>query len=96
MWQALKTQGINADTAEISFIGVSPKHQGKKIGTRLLDYVNRWSNNMNISYLQTKTANQELRRFYIARYQAHEVQSYNISNKEYSVLKWPTAQLDPE
>lgn len=88
--QALKRREISEGVAEISFIAVSPKYQGRAIGSDMLDYANQWCRERRIAFLQTKTANQLLRDFYVRVYRAEEIGGYDLLGRHYSELKWAT------
>jgi GNAT superfamily N-acetyltransferase len=90
--QALAKSNVTADCAEIAFIAVSPEFQGIGIGREMLDHAKEWCNHRNISFLQTKTANQSLRQFYMKRFSAHEIRRYQMLGRCYSELRWPTSE----
>ncbi len=92
--QAMRTLPLKSDTAEIAFFVVSPAHQGGGIGKAMLDYAVQVCREEKVTFLQTKTANQTLRNYYMKKYFAEEVDRYSVCGKIYSVLKWPTLPTD--
>lgn len=88
--QALKKQGINKDSAEISIIAILPKYQGKSIGRYLIHYAGQLCFSRNIKYLQTKTANELLLAYYIREHSAELLSSYELQGRRYSEVKWTT------
>lgn len=91
LMQAFRKLNVVDDSAEISFIAVSPNYQGQGIGKKMLIYANQWCFERGILFLQTKTANQSLREFYIKNFFAEELVQYRLLGRNYSELKWSTA-----
>lgn len=88
--QAVKKEDFSQEVAEISFIAVSPKYQGKSIGRDLIGFATQWGFNEGIKYFQTKTANELLLTYYIKEYAAEVLSSYNLCGKHYSEVRWVT------
>lgn len=91
LMQAFRKLKVIDDSAEISFIAVSPNYQGQGIGRKMLIYANQWCCERGILFIQTKTANQSLREFYMKNFFAEEVVRYRLLGRNYSELKWSTA-----
>ncbi len=92
LMQAFKRFETVDDAAEISFIAVSPNYQGQGAGKEMLIYANKWCRESGITFIQTKTANQSLRSFYLKKFSAEEVRKYRLVDRCYSELKWSTSQ----
>lgn len=92
--QFIKSTAVDESTAEISFIAVKPEYQGNGLGRALLDYANQLCVNKKLFSMQTKTANQQLKKFYIREFQAKELYSFDVGRKKYSLLKWSTGQTN--
>jgi ribosomal protein S18 acetylase RimI-like enzyme len=88
--QALKRKELQGDSAEISFIAVKPEYQGMSVGRDLIGYGTEWCFDQGIKFLQTKTANDKLRNFYVKKYSAEIVNRYVLCGRDYSEVKWPT------
>ena len=86
--QAIKKENIDRDAAEISFIAVSPRHQGKSIGSSMITYGTQWCFNKGIKHLQTKTANEFLLGYYIKEYAAEVLSDYYLCGRHYSEVRW--------
>jgi len=86
--QAIKKENINRDAAEISFIAVSPRHQGKSIGRSMITCGTQWCFKKGIKYLQTKTANEWLLDYYIKEYAAEVLSDYYLCGRHYSEVRW--------
>lgn len=86
--QSLKKENIGQDAAEISFIAVLPKYQGKSIGRGLISYGVQWCFKRGIKYVQTKTANEFLLSYYVREYSAEILSSYDLFGRHYSEVRW--------
>jgi len=85
MFKAKRIEGA----AEISFIAVLPEQQGKGIGSKLLGFITEYGLSSNIETISTKTANKELRDFYIKKYGAKEIYHFSVGKNTYYQLIWP-------
>jgi len=86
--QILESTELNESDAEISFIAVSPEYQGTGLGKQLIQYANEVCEKKDICNIQTKTANSQLKDFYLSKYHAVEFNGFVIGEIRYSQLKW--------
>ncbi|MCC8417826.1 MAG: GNAT family N-acetyltransferase [Rickettsia endosymbiont of Bryobia graminum] len=86
----LRRNKNTADTnsSEISFIVVDEEYRGKGIGNLLIGQAMAFSKANNKQYIKTKTANEKLALFYKQIYNAEIIDSFNVLNKRYEILKW--------
>lgn len=91
LMQASKKVYKSKFTAEIVFVAVDPVYQEMGVGSTLLLHVNKWCRNNGFLFLQTKTANQFLRDYYLNKFNAKIITQYTLFDRHYSELKWPTS-----
>jgi ribosomal protein S18 acetylase RimI-like enzyme len=92
--QAIKTLPLNSGEAEVSFIAVAPAYQGMGLGKLLLDHALRICKVENIKAIKTKTSNQQLKDFYLRKYEAVEVDRFSVNRRCYYLLTWSTGFMD--
>lgn len=80
-------------TSEISFIGVLDKYRGQGIGKQLMGAAEQECLRREVEFIQTKTANKQLATFYKNAKGAKLLNSYNIQNSTYKLLRWKVPSI---
>lgn len=88
--QAYNKNNIFEECAEIVYIAVDPRHHRRGIGFKMILHASKLVSQRGCSYLQTKTANRDLKKFYVEKLDAKEIKAYRVMGNDYSVLKWHT------
>lgn len=87
--QVIRSVPLENGTVEISFIAVAPEWQGSGLGKVLLMHAIQFCRkDENITSMQTKTANEQLRNFYVREYCAKEFDCFKVGGQKYFLLKW--------
>lgn len=88
LWASLIRERTQVGTAEISFIAVNSRWQGKGIGKLLIAEANRLAYNHGKDTVITKTANERAKSIYEKTFSARVITERVILGERYWYLRW--------
>ncbi len=75
-------------TCEIAYIAVEKEFRKEGIGTSLIELSLAYGEACGYKYIQTKTSNQKLFKFYVKRYSAVVLKRFHAGGDTYHVIRW--------